>query len=367
MMISKMFKIGSVFAVMSMATASPVALTAANNVSYSMQGSSQVAGAPASGETVVGAFPAPPTGSGPGTLAVWQPDKGIVRSVSFAKAGNSFYVAVDPANDSVFVPTAAGNTYIVNTTTWSVAGHFRSLVGGRVAKVSPNGELLIVESPGQTAAYKTTAPYGQVFSTPVGGNALVVAPGGSDAFIGGNADSSIKEIALATGKIVNSFPVSQSGDMVWARGKIFSGDIATGVMSVINPDTGTIVKITTPEVDPLFSYRNIPAATAGFMQLAVSPGQRRVYAAGFSGHILAFSTRQDSYVGEVSVNADGATPAVNLLSGLTVLPGGGRAVVTVENLGRSVVVSLETGKILKSAGSLASNRWVSLPVGSQGS
>lgn len=357
-----MVKAGSVLAAMSMAVASPFATATSKNVSNSRPSISQLIDKALPGETVVGAFPAPPSGPGPGTLGVWQPNRGMIRTISFAPsgttAGNSFYVATDHSTHTVFVPTAAGTTYVINTSTWKVMDHFTSPVGGRVAKVTPDGKLLILESASQTAAFRTTTPYKQVFSVSTGGNALVVTPNGRDAFVGGNADKKITEIALPTGRIVRTFPVGHSGDMVWARGQIFSANIATGVMSVVNPVTGKIVLISTPEVDPTFSYNDIPAATAGFMQLAVSPGQRRVYAAGFSGHILAFSTRRDMYLGEVSVNANTAG-ATNLLSGLAVLPGGRQAVVTVENLKRSVVVSLETGKILESADSLSSNRWVS--------
>ncbi len=366
MIFKKSLRAASLFTAISIGAASPVALTGMENVSSTRPVAPQLSNGFPPGETVVGAFPAPPAGSGPGTLAVWQPDRGIMRTVSFgtpeSTSGNSFYVAADQASHTVFVPTVAGITYVVSTKSWTVVGQFSSLSGGRVAKVTPDGQLLIVESGKTTSAYQTTAPYHKVFSdSSVGGNALVVAPNGRAAFVGGNADKNITEIALPTGKTVTSFSVGNSGDMVWARGEIFSADIASGVMSAINPATGKIVPISTPEVDKSFSYNDIPAATAGFMQLAVSPGQRRVYAAGFSGHILAFSTRRDAYLGEVAVKADTATSQPkNLLSGLVVLPGGRQAVVTVENLNESVVVSLQTGMILSSATSLASNRWITL-------
>lgn len=363
-MITGTVKVASLILAMSTGAAAPLALGASKHTPNFKEHTFNVAGEPSPPGTVVGAFPAPPTGAGSGTLAVWQTGTGIVRTVRFASAntsaGNSFYVAADPSGNSVFVPTAAGTTYVVSTRSWKVTGQFTSITGGRVAKVTPDGGLLIVESPTQTAAYLTTAPYQQVFSTSTGGNALVVTPEGNDAFVGGNADPTITEIALPSGRLVSTFNVSHSGDMVWARGQLFSANIATGVMSAINPATSQIVDISTPEVDPSFSYADIPAATAGFMQLAVSPGQSRVYAAGFSGHILSFSTTSDTYLGEISVNANAAAPGKNLLSGLAVLPGGQQAVVTVENLQSSVVVSLATGKIIKSASSLASNRWISL-------
>lgn len=265
-------------------------------------------------------------------------------------------MAADQATHSVFVPTEAGVTEVVSERSWHVVGSFGSPVGSRVARITADGRLLVVESAAQTAAYETTAPYQQVFTDSTGGNALVITPNGKEAFVGGNADPVVTELALPSGRVVRTFAVRRSGDMVWAGGQVFSADIASGVMSVIHPESGRVVRIATPEVDPNFSYSDIGGATAGFMQLAVGPGQRRLYAAGFSGHILAFSVRRDTYLGEVKVAADPTT--ANQLSGLVVLPGGRLAAVTVENLARSVVVSLRTGQILSSQVALVSNRWV---------
>lgn len=314
----------------------------------------------AAGAVVVGASPAPPSGPGPGTLTVWQPGDATVHQVPFAPAGtmtgSSFYVAADQATHSIFVPTEAGVTKVVSTRSWRVEGSFTSPAGSRVAKVTANGRLVLVESASQTVGYQTTSPYRAVFTASVGGNALVIAPNGKDAFVGGNADTVVTELALPSGKVVRSFAVHRSGDMAWAAGQIFSADIASGVMTIIRPDSGQIIRIATPEVDPTFNYSSIAMATSGFMQLAVSPGQHRVYAAGFSGHILVFSTRLDTYLGEVKITANPGT--ANQLSGLAVLPGGRQAVVTVENLSRTLVVSLRTGKVVSSQIDLPSNRWV---------
>lgn len=267
-------------------------------------------------------------------------------------------MAADRATGSVFVPTEAGQTTVLSTSSWKVEGSFSSPAGSRVARTTPDGSMVLVESGAEIAAYQASAPYGMLFSDHIGGNALVIAPNGKDAFVGGNADSVVTELALPSGKVVRTFPVGHSGDMVWAKGSIFSADIANGVMSVIHPRTDQVDRITTPEVDPNFSYKDIAAATAGFMQLAVSPNQKIVYAAGFSGHILRFSTTHDSYLGEVTVTANPATP--NKLSGLDVLPGGHLAVVTDENLDDALVVSLQTGHIISKQTNLAANRWVSL-------
>ncbi len=285
-----------------------------------------------------------------------------MRQVSFATpgtlAGSSFYVAADQATRSLFIPAEGGTTTVVSTRSWRVKGSFASPTGSRVAKTTPDGRLVLIESGTKTVAYRARAPYRMVFADPIGGNALVIAPNGKRAFVGGNADSVVTELALPSGRVMRTFPVGHSGDMAWARGSVFSADIANGVMSVIDPGSGRVTRIPTPEVDPTFSYKNLAAATAGFMQLAVSPDQRTVYAAGFSGHILKFSATRDRYLGEIKVTANPDTP--NKLSGLDVLPGGHLAVVTVENLDTALVVSLRTGKIVTSRSNLASNRWVPL-------
>jgi hypothetical protein len=112
----------------------------------------------------------------------------------------------------------------------------------------------------------------------------------------------------------------------------------------------------TPEVDPAFRYDRIPAATAGFMQLAVSPGGRTVYAAGFSGHVLRFSAHEPAYLGEVKL----AVPSPAKLSGLTLIDGGHQAVVTVENRKEAVRFDLSSGKVLQRFADISSNRWVAM-------
>ncbi|WP_053960879.1 YncE family protein [Sulfobacillus thermosulfidooxidans] len=315
------------------------------------------------GEQVIGAFSGPPSGPGPGTIVDWSIGQSTARIASFAPAstleGNSFFVGYDIPRHEIFIPTEAGTTVVMNSGTLKPTATFPSLPGGRLARVTPNHHMVLELSSTQIAAYSLSAGYKQRFVDSVGGNAVIVSPNGHDAFVGGNMDSMITEIALPSGRIVRQFPVPQSGDLIWAHGQIFSADIKTGVMTVLNPRTGAIKQIPTPEVDPSFSYQDIPGANAGFMQLAVSPGQNYVYAAGFSGHILKFSALTDSYLGEVSVRVN--TQGPNQLSGLAVLPGGKTALVTVENLKDTAVVDLSSGKILRLLPHVASNRWVVIP------
>ncbi len=331
-----------------MKIAAKLALTA---VAFTMT----TAGAAAA--SVIGAFPAPPMGKGPGKIALWPID-GRPQVADFGSAGtpsgNSFYIAYDSLNRRVLVPTVAGTTYIINARTGQTESHFATIPGGRVAAISPDHHWLLVLSGKQLAEYALSS-HKRRFLLPVGGNALVFDPRGHDVFVGGNMDKSLTEVHLPSGKIVQRFPVHRSGDLAWAHSQIFSADIKTGVMSILNPRTGRIIHIKTGEMDPNFNYAKIPAARAGFMQLAVSPHANYVYAAGFSGHILRFSSRRDAYLGQVAVSAG---PGANKLSGLAVLPGGRRGLVTVENRMEAVIVQLDSGKIWKTLPGVASNRWL---------
>lgn len=310
--------------------------------------------------TVVGTFPSPPMGGGPGKLALWQNGSSSGSVIPFGTSGttsgNSFFVGYNPRNQEIYIPTAGGTTYLVNRATHKMVGSFPSLAGGRIAKVVPNKHIVLILSGTTVAAYQANAPYKELYQLPVGGNALVVSANGSTAYIGGNMRANIQAISLVKGTMGVSYPVAQSGDMVWAHGQVFSADIQTGVMTALNPRTGKIVAMDTPEVDPSFSYQDIPAATAGFMQLAVSPHQHTVYAAGFSGHILKFSAVHDKYLGEVAVNVRTSQP--NRLSGLAILPGGQKALVTAENLNTTAEVTLANGHVSTKLTGIASNRWL---------
>ena len=307
----------------------------------------------------IGAIPAPPNGAGRGILEVVQLRNDKVKQVAFGKSGsssgNSFYVAYDSEQNTVYIPTVAGITYVVDRVAGKIINHFPTIKGGRVARLTSQKSILLVLSGHQLAGYYTMTGK-QVFTTPVGGNAMVVNPNGDYVYVGGNMDKQITEVQLPTGKISRTFPVAGSGDLAWADGKIFSADMKTGIMSVLDPNTGKVTKITTAEVDPNFSYHSIGSANAGFMQIVALPDKHEVYAAGFSGHILKFSSSNDSYLGEVAVKANSKGP--NKLSGLTLLENGRLALTTVENLGETVEVNMQSGKIIHTFPKVASNRWV---------
>lgn len=306
----------------------------------------------------IGAFPAPPMGVGPGkftVLPLHQHDKPYI--VSFGRpgtlSGNSFYLA--ESNGLAYVPSMAGYTDVINIHSRKRVQHFRTLKDGRVAAISDNNNLLFVLSGKRLAAYSATDG-AKRYVVDFGGNAMVLNNDQSRLFVGGNMDNSIAEINTKTGHVVRKIAIGHSGDLAWANGKIFSADMKTGVMSAYDPMTNHTYTMKTPETDPDFNYHDIPMAKAGFMQLAVSPNQKYVYAAGFSGHILRFSTGTPAYLGEIKVDAD--KTGANNLSGLALLDNGKRAITTVENRHESVVLNLRNGHIIKRLPDIASNRWV---------
>lgn len=310
------------------------------------------------GPLVLGAAATPPKGPGPGRVFMVNPASMQARGAHFAKAGtragNSFYAGYDAATGRIFVPSPVGRVTVLNAATGQRTGHFAVIRGARLARVVPRRRLLLVLSARYLAAYRLGSHH-PVFTLAVGGNAIAVNEDATTVYVGGNRDQAITAVALPQGRITGSYPVAHSGDLLRAGDHLFSADMKTGVMSVIDLASHHVVRIRTPEVDPAFSYRAIPQATAGFMQLARSPDGKRVYAAGFSGHVLTFSVRHPAYLGEIAVQPK---PGANKLSGLAIVNGGKDALVTVENRHEAALVRLSDGRILHVFKGVASNRWV---------
>lgn len=311
----------------------------------------------APGAVVLGTAANPPKGPGPGKVFVVDPTTYAVRTLSFAKpdtlAGNSFYAGYDPATKTAFIPSPIGRITMIDSRTGRVTS-FPAIRGVRVARVVPKQHLLLALSAKYFTAYalSTHAPS---FTLAVGGNAIAVNPAGTMAYVGGNMDRTVSEISLPAGQVLHTYPIARSGDLLFADGRLFSADIKTGVMSVLDVQTGKIVKLATKEVDPHFSYRKLGQATAGFMQLARSPNGGLVYAAGFSGHVLKFSTAHPRYLGQLKIHAFNGPEK---LSGLAVLAHGNEALVTIENRHAAALVDMKNGQVVHLFKHIASNRWV---------
>ena len=313
---------------------------------------------PPAGPMVIGAAAGPPMGPGPGRLFAIAPRAGRVRAVGFARpgtpAGNSFYVGYDPATQRIYVPSVAGRMTVLAAPGLRPVAHFPVIRGARLARVVPPAQLVLVLSGQDLAAYSLKT-HRALFTLPVGGNAIAVDAAHDRAFIGGNMDPVVTEVALPSGRVLARYGVAGSGDLAFAHGLVFSADIKTGVLSVLDLRSGAIVPIKTAEVDPRFSYRRIAAATAGFMQMAVGPSGKTLYVAGFSGHILRFSTVNGAYLGETTI-ATGT--GANKLSGLAIVDHGKDALVTVESHNETVLAALATGAVLHRFPGVSSNRWV---------
>lgn len=310
------------------------------------------------GSLVLGAQSNPPKGPGPGKVFLVNTASMQMRDMRFAKAGtrggNSFYAGYNGATGRIYVPSPVGRVTILDASTGHRTGSFPVIRGARLAHVVRQRNLLLVLSAKYLAAYRL-GTHRPVFTLAVGGNAMAVNRNETRLYVGGNMDRSITAISLPNGRVTGSYPVGHSGDLVLADGHLFSADMKTGVMSVIDMATGHVTRLKTPEIDPDFSYHAIPHATAGFMQLATSPDGKRVYAAGFSGHVLTFSAQKPSYLGEIAVQPK---PGANKLSGIAIVNGGKDALVTVENRHEAALVRLQNGRILHLFTGVASNRWV---------
>lgn len=309
---------------------------------------------------IAGARPAPPQGNGPGALAAWQIGTDRVEQIAFGEphtpAGNSFRIGYDPLHRRVYVPAMAGRTTIFDAADLSMVGSMNSIEGGRVAAVSPDGAVLVVVSEDKTAAYATRSRE-RLFTVTGGGNALAFDKDSRYVYVGGNRNDTIVRVDLSKGAIDGEYAVARSGDLVRVHDLLYSADMKTGVVSVIDLSSGEVAAIPTPEVDPSFDYGRIGSAHAGLMQLAADPERHRAYAAGFSGNILVFDSDAPRHLGSIAVDA-GPPGGPDKLSGLTLFDQGRKALVTVENLGLAVVVDLESQQVLRSLPGADSNRWV---------
>ncbi len=120
---------------------------------------------------------------------------------------------------------------------------------------------------------------------------------------------------------------------------------------MLNTNNNKVIKVIREEEGGGFSMSNMMMSSGGFMQLAASPDGKYVYAASFSGNIMVYNT--DS----VTFEKDIPTLPGAKLSGLAIDPSGEYIYATVENMHKTVSVSLKTEKIVASYSGLAANRW----------
>ncbi|MDA8334962.1 MAG: hypothetical protein M0Z41_08255 [Peptococcaceae bacterium] len=327
---------------------------------------------PGKGFTVLGLAPGPLSGPGAGTIFIGR-NGDHFRSVVYVRGANSFLPATTPGGHRAFVATEAGKTYVLSLPDGGVKSSFATPAGGRLAVVSPGGGHVYVIGGSFTAAYDTAAPYRLVALLKQGGNALVISPGGHHGYLAGNFRSNILKLNLPGLTVAATAGVGGTGDLaISPDGKrLWAADMFNGNLYVVDTAAMRLVHtISTPEGDPAINLHNLMAATAGFMQLSMNHSGKRLYAAGFSGHVLVFDTSTYKYTSLAikvppgkspamgGTSAPAATPAPPKLSGLVVLPSGRRMIATAENYKTTLLLSTRTGRTLATYPGVASNRWI---------
>jgi DNA-binding beta-propeller fold protein YncE len=327
-----------------------IPMTAHAQTPTNLTSSSQQVSATPQADLLVGAAASPQRGTGNGNFWIYSLSNGQSTEIPLATGVNSFNIAID--HSLAYVPTLQGTTYIVNIDTKQVVGQFASAMDARFANIAPNENLLILTGMDGVSAYSLTTHQLQ-WTVPVSGNTLAIA--GNKAYVSNNLSTNTTIIDLKNGSISGNIPVGNIENSVYDsyNHTLWLANWYNGDMTVVNTNTQKIIKtIHTPEGDPnlttLYPY-SVSSATAGYMQLAVGPQGRNVYAAGFTGNILVFDATKDTLQRQIYVGGK--------LSGLAISPNGTEAYTTDEVAQQTDAVSLVTGKLLWSKPGMLANRW----------
>jgi hypothetical protein len=300
-------------------------------------------------DVLVGAAASPQVGTGNGDFWIYSLSNGQSTEVPLATGVNAFSVALD--HNLAYVPTLQGTTYIVNIDSQQVVGQFASAMDARFASIAPNENLLIVTGLYGVYAYSLTT-HQLAWATPVGGNTLAVV--GNQAYVSSNVSPITTIINLNNGSIAGTIPVGNIENSVYdsTNHTVWLANWYNGDMTVVNTNTRKFTTIHTSEGDPnlntLYPY-SVSQAPAGYMQLAVSPQGKYVYAAGFTGNILVFDASKATLQRQIMVGGK--------LSGLAISPDGSVAYTANEVTQETDAVSLKTGKLLWSKQGMIANRW----------
>ena len=256
-------------------------------------------------------------------------------------------MAIGPKN--IYVPTLQGQTYVVSLSSHAVLKHFRSPVGDRIAVLAHHRLLLLGEDSLTAYALPTLKKVWQVSR---GGNAIAVV--GHDAYLSGNSSAVTSIVNLASGRVIGSVPVGHVEDSVYdpAHHSLWLANWNNGDMTIVNTLNHQVVKVVQRKEGGGFSPSNMMASPGGFMQLAVGPGGKHVYAASFSGNIMEYNAVANRFFKDIPVPVPMAK-----LSGIAIDPTGQYAYTTVESQKETVSVSLKTGRIVGTEAGLLSNRW----------
>ena len=302
----------------------------------------------ASGDVLVGAAGSPPMGAGNGEFFVEEVGKPKEFTVPLASGANAFRAAID--GSKAYVPTLSGKTYVVSLNTHQVVSTFSSPTGARIANLDKADHQLIITGGKSVTAYSLPS-FKQTWQLSQGGNAMAVVNGVG--YLSGNMAKTTQIIDLKTGKVKGSLGVGHVEDSVYdpQEHTLWLADWTNGDMTVVDVRTNKVIATLHNQEGGGFTMSNMMGSSGGFMQLAVGPNGKHVYAASFSGNIMVYNAVNHTFEKDIPAGS-GAK-----LSGIAIDPSGKYAYTTVENRGETVAVSLATGKIASTYPGLASNRW----------
>ncbi len=300
-------------------------------------------------DVLVGAAASPAMGMGNGTLLVDHIGTGRLAKIKLAHGVNAFQVAI--VGDTAYVPTLQGRTYIVNLQSNKVMSHFTTPVDARIATTSADHHLLIIVGTKNVTAYALPS-HQMIWQTGLGGNALAIV--GNRAYLSGNTDSKTTILDVKSGKIITTLPIGNIEDSVYdaQTHSLWLANWNNGDMTVLNTRDNHVVKVIRENEGGGFSMHSMMSSMGGFMQLAVAPTGKQVYASSFSGNIMVYNAAKVSFEKNIPI----AIPMAKL-SGIAIDPSGQYAYTTVESAKETVRVSLQTGKMTSTYAGLESNRW----------
>ncbi len=300
-------------------------------------------------DVLVGAAASPQMGSGNGMLIVDSVGMKKTWKIPLTSGANAFSAAID--GNAVYVPTLQGTTYVVSLKTHQVVSQFASPTGDRTAVIAQSAHLLLLVGASNVTAYSLPS-FKEAWQANIGGNALAVV--GQQAYLSSNASSTTALLNLATGHVDATIPVGHIEDSVYdpQRHTLWLANWTNGDMTVVNTLDNQIVAEIQRKEGGGFSPTNMMTSSGGFMQLAVGPSGRHVYAASFSGNIMEYNASNNTFARDIPVNIPMAK-----LSGLAIDPSGQYAYTTVESHQETVSVSLKTGRVVSTVPHLMSNRW----------
>ena len=305
-------------------------------------------------DLLFGPAASPPMGPGNGQVNLLDSRKASVMAIPLAQGANAFKSAVD--GHVAYVPTLQGTTYVVNLLSRKVITTFSTPKGARIADIAKRNHLLLITAPTSVTAYALPSRK-LVWTANVGGNTLAVA--GRYAYVSGNALKTTQIVDLATGKVTGSIPVGMIEDSVYdaKRHTLWLADFTNGDMTIVNTKDNKVERVIQEKEGGGFSMADMSnkkammMAKGGFMQLAVGPQGKHVYAASFSGNIMVYDATNNTFKGDIS------TLPMAKLSGIAIDPSGRYAYTTVENQMETIAVSLKTDKVVATYPKVESNRW----------